>query len=400
VGDAPHHKILVRVKNIQILAKQFSKVKFFHSQMLFDQQAANSEKSLAKCPFCAGKNFVKCGRRKKKHEIVQMYFCKHCQKKFTSSITKNKTFPLRLILDSITFYNRFNSLEESAQKISEKYGIKISFQNISNWLKDFAEYLPFMRMREFIAKNYAKRDIFVESKMLHGQIYDFKYHRAKTDLILGEDFKNYKFKPLRQFLELIVAECPHQVFKNSSRRASEAHSRDTSEDFNLDQVKITRRENMAVKNTNFVLQTVANNKLRHQILQEFMLVNDSVTVATEVPVLFDRDDLLHYKNSLNFDVPLDLRDGEAITGHIDFIQIRNGAIHILDYKPSAKKTKPIKQLTIYALALARLTSLRLFNFKCAWFDEEDYFEFFPLHVVYKKKRKTKKQLKPEAKSIV
>lgn len=354
--------------------------------MLFDQQAIGSEKTLAKCPYCAGKNFVKFGQRQKKHELVQMYFCKHCQKKFTSSITKNKTFPLRLILDSITFYNRLNSLEESAQKISAQYGIKISFQNIANWLKAFAEYLPFARMRDFIAQNYDKRSVFVESKMLHGQVYDFKYHRAKTNLILGEDFKNYKFKPLRQFLELIVAECPHQIFKNSSRRASEYQNV-----FDLDQVKITRRENMAVKNTNFVLQSVANNKLRHQILQEFMLVNDSVTIATEVPVLLDRDDLLHYKNSLNFNVPLDLNDGEAITGHIDFIQIRNGAIHILDYKPSAKKAKPIEQLTIYALALARLTSLRLFNFKCAWFDEEDYFEFFPLHVVYKKKRKKKLQ---------
>jgi len=47
-------------------------------------------------------------------------------------------------------------------------------------------------------------------------------------------------------------------------------------------------------------------------------------------------------------------------------------------------------LTIYALALSRLTGLRLFCFKCAWFDEDDYFEFYPLHVVYKKKGKGKR----------
>jgi len=57
----------------------------------------------------------------------------------------------------------------------------------------------------------------------------------------------------------------------------------------------------------------------------------------------------------------------------------------MDFKPSADRAKPIEQLTIYALALSRLTSLRLHSFKCAWFDEQDYFEFFPLHVVYKKK---------------
>jgi ATP-dependent exoDNAse (exonuclease V) beta subunit len=152
----------------------------------------------------------------------------------------------------------------------------------------------------------------------------------------------------------------------------------------------------------------------------FMLLNDSVTVATEVPVLIDEDDIRHYQNELGFKVPIDLksetrstksetnpndknsnvqnvsnfdiRDSNfVITGHIDLLQIRNGVIHILDYKPSAKKQKPVDQLTLYALALARLTGLRLFHFKCAWFDEDDYFEFFPLHVVYKKKKKKKKK---------
>lgn len=36
------------------------------------------------------------------------------------------------------------------------------------------------------------------------------------------------------------------------------------------------------------------------------------------------------------------------------------------------------QLTIYALGLSRRTKLPLKHFKCAWFDEHDYFEFFPL----------------------
>jgi hypothetical protein len=40
------------------------------------------------------------------------------------------------------------------------------------------------------------------------------------------------------------------------------------------------------------------------------------------------------------------------------------------------------QLTIYALALSRRAGLPLKYFKCAWFDERDYFEFFPLQGVY------------------
>jgi hypothetical protein len=44
----------------------------------------------------------------------------------------------------------------------------------------------------------------------------------------------------------------------------------------------------------------------------------------------------------------------AITGHIDFLQVRNGCVHVLDYKPDARTNKPIAQLAIYALALTRL----------------------------------------------
>ncbi len=68
----------------------------------------------------------------------------------------------------------------------------------------------------------------------------------------------------------------------------------------------------------------------------------------------------------------------TITGHIDFLQVRNVAVHILDYKPDARTNKPIAQLAIYALALTRLvTGLKLFDIKCAWFNEHEYCEFFP-----------------------
>ncbi len=77
---------------------------------------------------------------------------------------------------------------------------------------------------------------------------------------------------------------------------------------------------------------------------------------------------------------------KLLTGHIDILQIRNGMVHILDYKPGASKEKPIEQLTWYALALSRLTGLRLFEFKCAWFDDKDFYEFYPLHVVKKLQR--------------
>ena len=94
-------------------------------------------------------------------------------------------------------------------------------------------------------------------------------------------------------------------------------------------------------------------------------------------------------NSLGQLEQLEIRNSDLpklITGHIDILQIRNGMVHLLDYKPNAEKERPIEQLTLYAMALSRLTGLRLFEFKCAWFDEKDYFEFYPLHVLHKTKK--------------
>ncbi len=44
---------------------------------------------------------------------------------------------------------------------------------------------------------------------------------------------------------------------------------------------------------------------------------------------------------------------------------------------TARTNKPIAQLAIYALALTRLVpGLKLFDMKCAWFNEDEYLEFF------------------------
>lgn len=157
---------------------------------------------------------------------------------------------------------------------------------------------------------------------------------------------------------------------------------------------VKSKENFANHLADFVLPSVAENKQRHEELQRFFIANDSVTVATEVPVYIRREDVEHMETVLKFKVTDDglvqLKGKKRpevmpklLTGHIDFVQVRNGCVHLLDYKPNAAKEQPIEQLTWYAMAMSRLTGLRLFEFKCGWFDEKDYFEFFPLHAVKK-----------------
>lgn len=355
-----------------------------NNRKIISKQGDDNHRILSNCLYCQAK-VVKRGIRKKKYETIQIYYCKHCNKRFTSQITKNKTYPLSIIIESLTLYNRLNPINKISKTMKNKYGFSLSNKIISQWIKESMQYIPFFRMRNFTVNKYSQKDIIEESKLIHNQIYHFMYHRAKLDMILKEEYRHYRFRPLQEFLELVIAECPHQLFSNTTKRASEFKNI-----FNLEQVKITPKTNIAVKTANFVVQAVSNNKLRHEKLQEFMLVNDSATIAVEVPIIINSEDLRHYKHELNFQIPITLKDQEYITGHIDIIQLRNGSVHIMDYKPSAKKTNPIGQLTLYALALSRLTGIRLYHFKCAWFDNKDYYEFFPLHVVYKLNKKRKK----------
>ena len=298
---------------------------------------------------------------------------------------------------------------------------KLQPSSLANWVEQYKHLCAYSRMREFGMKLYAPENIIESATLAHRQLYRFRYHKAKTRLIIEEDFKHSKFWSLKEFLDLVTVECPHEYFQQGER-ASEAPIF-----FSKTDMIVRSKENYATKLAKFALESVKENKERHDALQRFMLANDSVTVATEVPVYIRREDLGHMQTQLGFELyhkntkaqeaqethkrlnvkapkqenkdnlkPFLLDDlPKLITGHIDILQIRNGSAHILDYKPNAAKERPLEQLTLYALALSRLTGIRLFDFKCAWFDENDYFEFFPLHVVYKKKSRRKKVVTKE-----
>ena len=316
----------------------------------------------------------------------------------------------------------------------------ISASTLSNWIHEFSDRMPFLRMRDFAMQKYTPFNMVTTATLAHRQLYKFRFHHAKCELIMQENFHHKTFAPLKEFLELVNSECPHQYFsaKNDEvgiMRASELNTRVKSPlTFSKTAMIVRGKRNYATMMAEFVLQSVKDRTKRHEALQKYFLYNDSVTIATEVPVYLTRDDLEHMQTQLGFEVyrpapdiarPLesgDLGTGDdgtdsksgstsalgrigtgtgtglpkLVTGHIDFLQIRNGMVHILDYKPKAEKEKPIEQLTLYAMALSRLTGLRLFEFKCAWFDEKDYFEFYPLHVLYKtKKAKRRKKVETQ-----
>ena len=194
---------------------------------------------------------------------------------------------------------------------------------------------------------------------------------------MREEPQHQRFAPLADFLDRVSRTCPHALFRDRARASqTDPHFIDSSK------IIVTEKENLATRTASLVLPTVGNNYLRHESLQRFMIANDSVTVAVEIPIwLVPRGHRRASRSAMASNSLLRTPRRLPITGHIDFLQVRNNAIHILDYKPDARTNRPIAQLTIYALALSHLTGLRLFHFKCAWFNQDAYCEFWPAAII-------------------
>jgi hypothetical protein len=281
---------------------------------------------------------------------------------------RHKTHPLRLILDGVTFYNLGYSLSEAAHKIKTKHGYKIPPSTLASWMAENRELSTYRRLRPYARDGLSPAQTVRATKLYHRQVYSFAYHRPKLAL-LRESAQHKRFAPLAEFLESVPNNCPHDLFRESSRASQIPNF------VNRNHLLVVEKENFATRTAALVIPTVGDNRLRHEALQRFMLVNDSVTVAVEIPIWLTPADVdaLEVEHGVRL-----LPPGQStLTGHIDFLQVRNGAVHILDYKPDARTNKPIAQLTLYALALTRLAGLRLFDIKCAWFNEDQYCEFFP-----------------------
>jgi transposase-like protein len=120
------------------------------------------------CPYCESREIIKKGQRKKKYERVQLYFCQRCERKFTPFIKKHYSYPLKVILEALTLYNRFYSLQETAKIVSGTYGLPVTHHTIANWLKSFTEYMSILKTRAALLALYDPRRAFIESRLLHG----------------------------------------------------------------------------------------------------------------------------------------------------------------------------------------------------------------------------------------
>ena len=220
------------------------------------------------CPVCACKRTVRKGKRRNRLQTLQVFQCAECLRRFTGEAGKNKSYPLKLILEAISTFNLGYSLTETQQLLRQRFHRQIPERTISSWLTEYRPLTTYARLRTASRKLFSPAAVIRAHTFHHQQVYRFQIHRSKLDLLtqpntLSAPGSRIDFTCLKEYLTSIETHFPHLLFQDghrSSKFPAEIHP------------PVARKQNHATRLAGLALPTAPNNKKRHETLQRFMLI--------------------------------------------------------------------------------------------------------------------------------
>jgi len=234
-------------------------------------------------------------QRKQHFEIVQAYQCKECERRFVAKSLEHKMYPTKVIYSAINYYNLGYSLDEVSKLVNKNFKVKTSKSTVHLWIMEFQALCPISSLRN----NFSGYDkVLFTKRFEHENLeYVFMYHNYKLSAIVRE-----KFPGLADYIVRFEEGCP-DVFFEIGERCSQPR-------FKIG-VKVKKTVNLACEMAAFAVQAAKDNRERHKMVEQFMIINDKATVACEVPVWY-------WEKSIN----------NGVTGHIDILQVRRGKMHL------------------------------------------------------------------------
>ncbi len=145
----------------------------------------HTEKRPERCPHCGSAAISRKGTRRKKIEIVQLWRCASCKRVFTPTPAplRNKTYPLRIVLDAITLYNLGYTMQAMADKIQSRQGYRAGRSTIAAWLAEHRSLTTYTRLRVEGRRLFPPTQAIRSIKLYHRQIYKYAYHRPKLAML-------------------------------------------------------------------------------------------------------------------------------------------------------------------------------------------------------------------------
>ena len=282
-----------------------------------------------------------------------MYRCKNCKHRFTARKIPTVIYPAKTIIAALSYFNTGHTLDKTRQYISRRFKQKVPISTLKDWTDRYTNEFPGIRLRKHYTLN--PREVIRTRKLYHPQLYEFKVHSLKLNIA------NKRIPKLRPFIYEALDQLNDNIFQSSTTlRVSELAPKLPTPNYRHRSIE----NSPACRMADLALELCRTKRERHARVEEFMLINDSATVAVELPVWVTAEE------AEMVGLP-----AQTITGHIDLVQVRNDQVYILDYKPDeAEKNYTATQLDLYGTLLSVRTGIPKNRINLAWFDEREYLD--------------------------
>ncbi len=300
-----------------------------------------------RCPYCEKwSHIIKSGVRKTKKGSVQKYRCMECGRSFCDSVDPYSKYPLKVVLHSLELYNLGHPASNIKKMIGRKYHLSPPTSTIYSWSDRFEKELTFIKQRKKMKLD--PGNIIHIKNFQHRQIVPFAYHMPKVNI------QSKTFPGIKRYIDWINRSLPDRMFLEGPRMSTYKMAINH---------EIKPVSNILPRLTKLALERSSDTS-PHNSVESFFLINDSSTVATEIPVFLNPSEI----EKISTNVP--------ITGHIDMLQARFGKIYILDYKPNLKHPENYSsQLHLYREAIGRRMNIPKNKISIMAFNEHSAFEY-------------------------
>ena len=300
------------------------------------------------CPYCKkGSHIIKTGKRRTSKGPVQKYRCMKCGRSFSDSAFPYSKYPLKLILHSMELYNMGYSATEIKGILAKRYHRSPPATTIYSWTKRFKKDLTFIKIRNRVKPDPER--ITKTKNFHHRQVFPFSYHIPKVNI------HSKKFPGIKRYINWVERSLPDRMFLEGPRMSTYKTS---------DSLKPKKISNISPRLTQLALERASHPNSPHTSVENFFLVNDSSTVATEIPVFLNPGEI----KQVNIHVP--------ITGHIDILQARFDHIYVMDYKPDLNHPENHStQLRLYGEAISKRMNIEKEKISLMAFNEHSVFEY-------------------------
>ena len=245
--------------------------------------------AIPRCPRCRAKDVIKKGMRTTRHEARQRWGCNRCGHTFTNLVTKHSRYPVKVIMEAIGRYNLGYSARETVRYLTRRFGIRVPEKTFRLWYTAHKSICTYHTIRELIKHRIEPAALIEKHYLQHHQVYLYTLHHGKLDLLFTYPYHR-SYEPLRDYLAAVIHHnFPHHLLTPDDPVRSSTYPVRLS-------AHVTRKANDATKLATLALQIAPSNKQRHETLQRFMLLNDSATIAVEVPIYLTPEDFAYFQD--------------------------------------------------------------------------------------------------------